>query len=262
MKRKAMKKHLTALILALVIVLIATGVVTLAEYVKSSRSKRVLAAIGSEGAAFSSNYLLTNADPNTNVYKRILYTSAAGISASGDVTVCNYPQGNLAAVYGEDIEYSLTARLVVLSETGGVYSKTPATAGGVDGHYVDISFNGGTPVRLNAARLYYEFGTSTLDHHHSATDIVSLTFDGDFADAGALCLYLIATPTSALPGITALDAVFSVALSAGETRSTWTGEFNENTSTGTPQPGYDGFNYTVSGNGTGTVTLTWDNTKV
>ena len=260
---KLIMKAVVAALLALAILLASWGVYTLAEYVKSSKSKRVLSARGDEGAAFSSNYLVTNNDPTQNVYKRLIYASAAGISASGDVTVCNYPQGNMAAVYEEDITYTFTARLVMLSESGGVYVKTNAATSDVGEHYVDIRFKGGTPVRLNAATLSYDFGTSTLDHHSSVTDIVSLEFDSDFANAGSLCLYLSAVPSGSQPGVTTLDAVFSVALNTGDTQNGWDGEFTDDSTAGDPaQPDFDGFNYVISGTGTGTVTLTWNNEKL
>ncbi|MBQ3888781.1 MAG: hypothetical protein II738_03435, partial [Clostridia bacterium] len=88
-------------------------------------------------------------------------------------------------------------------------------------------------------------------------------FDSDFRSAGALCLYVSAVPAGAQAGVNTLDAVFGVALNTGEPRNLWEGEFNEKTGTGVPaQPSYDGFNYLISGVGSGTCTLYWNNTKL
>ena len=246
-------------------VALVAGIVTVfAEYIKSSRAKRVIATYGDEGALFSSNYLVMNTNTAVNVYRRIIYTDNGDLPVSGDVTVCNYAQGNLARLYENDIEYVLSAKLVKLSESSGLYVKTDAAAADVGSHTVKLKFKGGAVVTLSSSNLSHTFSDSTLDHRVTSTDVCSVEFDAGFKDAPTLCLYLCAEPTSAQAGVHTLDAVFNVAVNqGGEARNTWEGEFNEDTSSGVPaQPDYDGFNYVVSGTGSGSVTLEWNNTKL
>ena len=242
-KRKhIMKKRRTALIAAIMVILLVAGVVVYAEYIKSSRAKRVLATRGDEGTLFSSNYLVPNTNTAANIYKRVLYTNSDSSTVSGDVTICNYAQGNPTKKHENDIPYTLTARLVMLGESNGAYVKTDASASDVGAHWVKL----------------------TLDHRASQTDKCHVEFDSDFINAPALCLYLCATPAAGAPAdVGAMDAVFSVSLSNAEARNTWEGRFNENNMTGTPaQPEFDGFNYVISGTGAGTCVLTWDNTRL
>ena len=245
-------------------VLLIAGVVVYAEYIKSSRAKRVITTRGEEGMLFSSNYLVMNSNTNSNIYKRILYTNSADSPVSGDITICNYPQGNSARKHESDIPYTLTARIVILSESNGTYVKTNATAANVGEHTITISLNGGTPVTLNSSNLSHTFTGNVLDHRVASTDICSVEFDADFINAGALCLYLCATPDNGAPGdVYTMDAVFSVSLSNAEARNIWEGYFNENNTTDAPdQPNFDGFNYVISGSGAGTCTLSWNNTKL
>lgn len=264
MKRIKIRKELIIAVIALAVVaVLISGTALLAEYIKSSRAKRVIASYGDEGSLFSSNYLVMNSNPSLNVYKRLFYTVNEGLPVDGSVTVCNYAQGNPTKLYESDIEYVLTAKLVTLSESAGVYVKTDAIAADVGAHSVTIRYKNASPVTLNSSNLSHVYSSSTLDHRTSATDICDLEFDSGFKDAGNLCLYLCATPSGSQAGVHTLDAVFSVALNAGEVRNVWEGEFNEKTNIGVPaQPYYDGFNYMISGTGKGDCTLIWNNEKL
>ena len=258
------KRRPTYVVLAVLIVLgLVSGIIVYAEFVKSSRAKRVIASYGDEGSMSSSNYLVENGDPQTNVYRRVFYSVGEGMKASGDVTICNYAQGNPARTYENDISYVLSARFVTLGESGGAYVKADATAANVGTHTVKMTFKNGSAVTLSSSKLSHTFPASVLDRRMSSTDIVSLEFDENFHNAGALCLYLSAVPTASQAGVHTLDAVCGVALNSGEARNAWEGEFNEKSMTGVPaQPDYDGFNYLVTGMGRGVCTLSWDNRKL
>ena len=261
---RIIKSRRTAIIATIMVLFLIAGFVVYAEYIKSSRAKRVLATRGDEGTLFSSNYLVPNANTAANIYKRVLYTNSDSSTVSGDVTICNYAQGNPTKKHENDIPYTLTARLVMLGESNGAYVKTDASASDVGAHWVKLTLKGGATVTLNASALSHDFTGNTLDHRVSQTDICNVEFDSDFINAPALCLYLCATPAAGAPAdVGAMDAVFSVSLSNAEARNTWEGRFNENNMTGTPaQPEFDGFNYVISGTGAGTCVLTWDNTRL
>lgn len=261
-KKKSRRLRYIA-VTALIVIGIVSAIVVYAEFVKSSRAKRVIASYGDEGSMFSSNYLVENANPNVNVYRRLFYSAGEGSSAHGDVTVCNYAQGNPARTYESDIEYVLTARFVTLGESNGVYVRTDADAAAIGSHSVTLSLKGGSEITLSSSKTSHTFPASTLDHHFTATDILHLEFDPEFHNAGPLCLYVSAVPTQSQAGVHTLDAVCGVALNSGEARNVWEGEFHEKSMTGTPaQPDYDGFNYLVSGVGRGTCTLSWNNEKL
>lgn len=259
-----LKKRRTALIAAIMVMLLVAGVVVYAEYIKSSRAKRVLATRGDEGMLFSSNYLVMNSNPNANVYKRVIYASSPDYPVSGDVTICNYAQGNSTKRHETDIPYTLTAQFYVLSEANGVYIKTPASAADVGHHTVKVKLNGGEQITLDSGNISHTFTGNLLDHRFASTDICNVEFDSDFINAGALCLYLCATPDAGAPSdVFPMDAVFSAALSNAEVRNIWEGYFNDNNTTVAPdQPYYDGFNYVVSGSGAGSCVLSWDSSKL
>lgn len=258
------KKYRRAFIAVIMVLLLVAGAVVYAEYIKSSRAKRVLATRGDEGMLFSSNYLVLNTRPDANIFKRVFYTNVATDPVSGSVTICNYAQGNPSKRHETDIPYTLDARIVVLSETNGAYVKTNASAADVGAHTVTITLNDGASVVLSASNLSHSFTGNLLDHRVSATDICSVQFDSDFINAGALCLYLCATPAAGAPSdVYPMDAVFTVSLSNSEAQNSWEGYFNENNTTDAPdQPNFDGFNYVISGSGAGNCTLSWDNTKL
>lgn len=248
----------------LLIVIVLVGAVTaVAEFTKSSRSRRVVATYGDEGVKFSSNYLVLNADIENNVFKKTLYTNSEGTATSGNIMICNFSQNNRTQPYEYDIAYTLVAKLVKLSESAGVYSKSDATAGDVGSHTVKVKLNDGTEVTLSSGNLSHSFEGNLLDRRQPTTDICHVEFDSDFLNASNLYLYLCAQPIGGSAGLYPLDAVLNVAKKITERRNLWIGEFNEKTNTGVPQqPDYDGFNYIISGTGKGTCTLTWNNEKL
>ena len=259
---KDLKRRIVLTVISAVMLFAAIFGVSYAEYVKSSSVKQVIGSYDNDGALFSSNYLVMNMNPSTNVYKRFFYTSEEGTPVSGSITFCNYAQGNPARTYEADIVYTVTAKLVTVTEVAGVYVKNDADAAAAGAHTVKLSFKGGSEITLSASNLSHTFAASTLDRHLSATDILAVEFDGDFKNAGSLCLYVAAVPTAAQAGVNTLDAVFAVALNSGEQRNVWEGEFTDSASGAPAQPYFDGFNYNITGVGSGTCTLSWDNTKL
>lgn len=253
--------------ISLALLICLSLVFTYAEYTRSSRAKRVVATYDGAGFLFSSNYLSLNSDVVNNVYRRMIYTQKATASATGEITICNYAQGNPTKVYDEDITYKLTAKLVIVYEEGGKTKKRDAEADEIGDRWVKIKYktdDDNETVTLNRTTAAYdEWDESTLDHRiaSGATDICKVMFSPGFNDAEPknLALYICAQPDDSL-GINPLDSTFVTGVSSAA--STWTGTFNENPSAGElpKQNHYDGFNYVISGSGTGTFTLRWDNT--
>ena len=266
-RSKTLYKHNTAMIviIAALILAIAGGAVTFAEYTKSTRAKRVVATYLTGGVLFSSNYLVVNSNPSANVYKRFIYTNSADTSAAGAITICNYAQGNPGRFYETNIIYRLTASIVKVSESNGVLTKATATAAQVGTKTATVTLKDGTLFTLDSSNITHDFGTSTLSCLTASTDICSISFSTDFTDnSDGLCLYLCATPEPpagrTYANIHTIDAVFSPTVSIQEARNNWKGEFNDDMTKAPDQ--YDGFNYVISGTGAGTCTLKWHSGKL
>ena len=244
-------------------------VFVVAEFTKSTRAKRVLATDEGGGMLFSSNYLTANSTltgpvVNQKVYRRKIYSSEAGQAASGVITLCNYSQGNPTKIFESNITYTLTAKLVVLSEGANGAAKRDATAADLTGETVTLSLNDGTEITLSSSNLSYTYEPNTLSGLGPSTHNLSVDFSADFNDANSnLALYICATPAGVASSLYPIDGAFTTGVST--TKATWKGSFNENTEEAgvTPgQPYYDGFNYEITGSGKGTFTLWWDESKL
>lgn len=97
-----------------------------AEFTKSEKAKRVVAAYASTGQMFSSNVLRVGG------YRKTLFVEkedvakiygddldiAASVVIKTTVTICNYVQGNPRQFYGKNINYTLTGELVTIDSNG------------------------------------------------------------------------------------------------------------------------------------------------
>ncbi|MBR6918171.1 MAG: hypothetical protein IKN38_08310 [Clostridia bacterium] len=244
----------------LIVISVLTGIVSFAEYTKSSRAKRVIASYESEGMLFSSNYLAKNGAAATEVRNRYrLFTGHTNTGASGDISICNYTQGNPARPNDSDINYVLSAKLVVVNGT----TKRDAVASDLSaGMSVSLTLNGVTKT-LSSENLSDAFGSALLRKRVASTDVCNISFSPAFnTDENNVALYIVATPTPAVAGITPIDAIFSTGVSTSQERATWEGYFNESGALGiagaSAPTGFDGFNYTITGSGEGEFKLSWD----
>ena len=141
----ANRGYIMTVAIIIAIAAIFTGAFSYAEFTQSKSEKRVITTNGTSGIKFSSNLLVRNISPDTTVYKKIFYTSAITNSTVGEITVCNFPQGNSTDRSENEIVYDLEARLVMLGTNSSGYTKTNATASdlaveeGQDELYVTIS---------------------------------------------------------------------------------------------------------------------------
>ena len=257
---KSKKNKLIRLIafVCAILLLSASVIVIFAEFTKSLRVRRVISSSDSEIALFSSNYLsLIN---NDNLNKRIQYVDSVSQGSNFDITICNYAQGNPTDVYEREIKYDLVARLVRVSGN----TRTIINNGNdVDADLsVDISFEGSV-ITLSKNQLSYTF--NNLGNHYSLPGLVSTTkiikvdFDSSFNEETEIYLEIDAQlypSSSAYLGIYDLNAYFNPMISSHSEVNSWSGEFNEREAI-TPD-NLDGFNYVISGNGVGTITLRWD----
>ena len=252
---------LIAIVLAAA-VLLAAGVIIVAEYTRNTYEKRVVATRGSE-VMFSSNYLRTVGSPLQNA--RTFYVSSVSSTPSGNVTVCNYAQTEPGAGNPRDIVYNFTATLVKrFVDSNGDVSVAEAGADDVaEGLTFTVSC-GTTTITLNKTNRTQTISSiATLTAGEPKEDAYSVTLPSVNANSDIL-LRLTAVSTSGLDSAVTLDGLFTGGVMGSESAHAWEGRFNETgVESNNPTPAaYDGFNYVITGSGSGWFTLLWNSSKL
>ncbi len=261
------KRHFIIMIsiICLLILIMTSGIISIAVFTKSTRTKRVLAPYGDDGMLFSSNYLGEKIDNQIN--KRLLYASSDEQGVTIGVTVCNFAQKNHTKVYELPISYSLKAKLVMVNGlTVTTINDASTYADALDGKTVTISFGNSETTTLSASNLSYTFSSHTLSNDVATSDYYTLSFSTAFNnDNSGISLYLEADPGSDYPNIRPLDGVFNAKVGSDEAQINWKGYYSDQGALGvtasTPAM-YDGYNYTIEGTGVGTVKFSWNTTKL
>lgn len=261
-KKKLSKKYRIPIIIAIAVACIFSvlaTVFTYAAFTSSLHAQRTIAAYDTMGERFSSNNLVKG-DSDRNV--RTIYAIGDNAAASMAVTVCNYPQGRQTLPADDNITYQISANLVYYDETNPGY--VSATAGYISNNsltaYTVTIRAGNNTLTLGGSTVSGTLPESTLTGGAEAEDVYSVVFSANFpANKPNLYLEMIATPST--QGYSVLRGIFKPELRAAGASDHWTGEFRDDTAGLTPAD-YDGYNYLVSGMGSGTVTLTWDTTKI
>ena len=269
MKNSSIKntvKGLIILISALGIALVLSVTASIAAYTNSRHAQRTVATyeMFTIGEKFSSNTLAAVMQAKDNV--KYFYTASEEEPASGTVTVCNYPRGKQTKPNEEDVTYSVSVRLVRYDASSeDKYLPTDAayiTENSLSGHTVTVSM-GGTSVTLGGAGAspllsYSAFGGTLLGgeaRSHSFTVSFSTSFITERKN-----LYLEMTAVPSNENLHALKGIIKPEYRLGGAANAWVGAFEDDTSYAVSS--YDGFNYVVSGTGSGTCTLRWDPSAV
>ncbi|MBO4732933.1 MAG: hypothetical protein J5662_00500 [Clostridia bacterium] len=245
-----------AVILCVLLVVLCTA--TYAVFTSVRSVQRTIAAYDTEGDRFSSNFLLKG---NSRDNIRTVYTTGTTLPAVSVVTICNYQQGRQTLPFPDPITYTLTARLVKYDESN-VEKYVPVNAAyltseSLTGYTVTVSCDGVTKT-LGVSNLSDSF-TASFTGGVSDSDAYTVSFCTDFAvNEPNLYLEMIATPTSGL--LPTLRGVFKPDLRASGATDYWTGEFRDDSNIAPSQ--YDGYNYLVTGAGSGTATVAWNSSKV
>lgn len=225
-------------------VLLGLGVLTLiiygsfAAYTSFNSVKRVVSTGTQSDTMFGSNYLspLNLSDTNYPVKR---------ISLSGDknctftVLVGNYVWGDESLYNPKDITYTVTAKL--LSMDGGDLSAD----------YSSIKMNG-TPFG-NAGELTREH--QKLPTGKAATNEYKFEIPGILKDK--VKIQIVAEPdASSKEAVNNQKLAAILSFSGYEAVKNWTGHFLYSKNKNPDQ--YDAFNYEISGNGSGSVEVVWD----
>lgn len=259
-----LNKSLIVLAVSLALALLIAAVpITYAVFTNSMQAQRTIAAYDTSGDRFSSNYLIKGNENHLNT----IYVTDAALPPTTSVTVCNYDQGKQTLPNSGNIAYTLTARLVWYNESldsddkyvevNSAYMNDTVGHPDYSGYRITITKSGDDPVTvtLGGATLSYEFDTSSLAGGEAHSDAYSVSFDTDFStDQPNLYLEMV------VDGPVDLQGIFKTGLRSGSITNSWEGSFNDNTSSA--PSAYDGFNYVIEGNGSGTFTLKWNADKL
>lgn len=211
-----------------------------AAYTNFNSVKRVVSTGTQSDTMFGSNYLsLMNLSDTSIPVKRISLAESNG-TYTFTVQVCNYVWGDPTLYNPKDITYKVTAKLI--SMDGG---NLPDNCTGIE----------------MGGKAFNEDGALTLDNKTLATGSAqtksySIVIPKDLKDK-------IKIKIEAVPENISADAVNNQKLGAilsfadHEVTKNWTGHFIDSKTDRKPDD-YDAFNYEISGNGAGTVTVTWN----
>ena len=234
------KRYWIVIWLVAVSALMMAGV-SFAAYTSFNSAKRVVSTKSDSDPLFSSN-LLNLELKNTNAYRYQQITATTnGDNVSFVLEIYNYQTYDVTTSNQKNINYNLIATL------------KPKTGVDLSGQYGsfkigDTSFSGET----------LTISDQTLEGGSANTNSYVFMVPAAFKDK--VDIQIEAEPDASSYDATKqkkLAAIVSMAESTAV--KTWTGKFIDQQRN---VDGYDGFNYEISGNGQGTVTLKWDSDKL
>jgi hypothetical protein len=273
-KKSILKNYRFAAILALgIIILLSLG--TFAAYTSNNSVKRVISTQSGSGILFSSNYLSVYNFADSAISTKVINFNK-GSSTVLNVTVCNYAQGVLTKVNDDYINYIFKVELLdkngnALTSSNSINVTTSSGISKVNGDVISKLYK--IETTEGSSSITYSFDTSTgicktktqeLTGGISDRDIFKITIPEDYA--GYVNMKISALPVdedgNEVTSYKATDSnylsrIISTSILDSSKQTSWTGEFTEATKDSSSLK-FSGFNYTVSGNGNGTVTIQWD----
>ena len=229
----------------------------LAEFTKSEKAKRVVAAYASAGQSFASDILKQERYHIKTLFVdqddvELIDGGSDAVTVSTVVSIFNYVQGNPNSYYGKDITYQLSGRLVTREEVDN-NGDLEIVVTEYTGAFRNSVLINGVPVYNNGSNYSESF---TLTGGDVDIDEFTITFPGQMLRAeDRLYLELIAVPT---PKNNEIKNDLYVYIDIAEKpEAVHTGWNIECTDSGTFSD-YFGYNWRLSGIGQDTLTLTWD----
>ena len=219
------------------LILIVSG--SFAAYTSFNSVKRVVSTERRSDTMFGSNYLtLLNLTDNNYSIRRITL-SEEGDKNTFTVKVCNYAWGDESLYNTKDITYTVQANLIAMD--GG---KLPESITNISINAIPFNANGECTLTSQELRA----GKAKENTYR---------FELPAELKNKIEIQIVVEPT-----IESEEAVNSQKLAAVisfadyESVKSWTGHFLDSQTGRTPAD-YDAFNYEISGNGAGTVTMIW-----
>lgn len=232
--KKFIKRHNILCVVMMVVIMTCLG--ALGAYTNLNSIKRVVSTRGGGGVPFSSNYLtLVSGTSDSFDTKRIPFGNAE-TEKTLEITVCNYVQNNPIFFNANNITYTLTLTLVDLNGSTVTDKDSLISVG-------DYSFSNGVCA----------ISGQTLEGKKKSVNTYNLKIPASFKNSVNLKAEAVPDNDSYKhTNNNKLTRLFTFSDYVENTTS-WTGDFSETTT-----EGYDGFNYVISGQGKGNVTLKWD----
>ena len=220
------------------LILIVSG--SFAAYTSFNSVKRVVSTERRSDTMFGSNYLtLLNLTDNNYSIRRIT------LSEEGDkniftVKVCNYAWGDESLYNTKDITYTVQAKLIAMD--GG---KLPESI---------------TQIRINNtsfdANGECELTSQNLEAGKARENTYRFELPAELKNK--IEIQIVVKPTSeSEEAVNSQKLAALISFADYESVKSWTGHFLDSQANGRTPADYDAFNYEISGNGAGTVTMTW-----
>ncbi len=259
-----LKKQWITVWLVVVTALLAIGVIY-AAYLGNTEVKRVVSTASISNIFFSSNML----DASTDGVVKIMKSSDTTKDYQCLVSIFNYDEMMPTNFAKEDISYNLTAELVQIDEYGNFNTVTSVvkttddsankvfTIQKVKDNNTSVS---DSTYDLNADSFSKVYTGETLTGGAAHANTYRLTIDKEEVekDSPNFYIHIVATPTTDNVSGTVLTQSGYVSVAKGTVyNSGWSGALSERSTT----KNYDAYNMIVSGSGTGTIDIKWDNTK-
>ena len=220
------------------LILIVSG--SFAAYTSFNSVKRVVSTERRSDTMFGSNYLtLLNLTDNNYSIRRITLSEEDGKNTF-TVKVCNYAWGDESLYNTKDITYTVQANLIAMD--GG---KLPESITQIKIN--DIPFNANGKCELISQNL--EAGKARENTYR---------FELPAELKNKIEIQIVVKPTSeSEEAVNSQKLAALISFADYESVKSWTGHFLDSQANGRTPADYDAFNYEISGNGAGTVTMTW-----
>ncbi len=239
-KGKWIRQSKAAAILLLAGAMLLAVYGSFAAYTNFNSVKRVVSTGTQSDTMFGSNYLSLMGINDTNIPVKRISLAESNDEYTFTVQVCNYVWGDESLYNPRPITYTMTAELI--SMDGGSLPE------------------GCTNIKMKDTPFDTD-GKCNLDNQSLATvsaqtQSYSIVIPKELKDK-------IKIKIEAVPDNISADAVNNQKLGAilsfadYEVNKNWTGHFIDSQTDRKPDD-YDAFNYEISGNGAGTVTVTWN----
>lgn len=220
------------------LILIVSG--SFAAYTSFNSVKRVVSTERRSDTMFGSNYLtLLNLTDNNYSIRRITLSEEDGKNTF-TVKVCNYAWGDESLYNTKDITYTVQAKLIAMD--GG---KLPESI-------TNISINA-IPFKANGE---CELTSQKLSAGKASENTYSFELPAELKNK--IEIQIVVEPTSeSEEAVNSQKLAAVISFADYEAVKSWTGHFLDSQANGRTPANYDAFNYEISGNGAGTVTMTW-----
>jgi hypothetical protein len=218
-----------------------------AAYTNMNSVKRVVATGRGSGILFSSNYMTATASGTKAEQYTNRVVNISGDSPTLTVSVCNYSQEDITKSNENDITYRFVVTLV--PKNGYEFTETDRAKYKVNG--TGFAANSNEFVLLNQKLSGKEANKNTY----------KITLDSELTEYVNIRVEAIPNDTSyAYTGSNKLAGILSTSLGDNQQSTGWTGKFTDDQTKDAKD--YAGFNYEISGNGKGTITLKWNSSKI